>query len=501
MGIGSDIGLNDSSDINSGINSDISSDISSGSNSDNSPGKLEGTSPERRRLNRPFLNLLLAFLLVLSFSSATFSSGVELLSPTAYADVQSTDLVDNVSIADHSIADAPDIQADYAAVATADGTILWERNGKTETPMASTTKIMTAVIALENAKLDSVFLVTAGAAGTSGTSAGLKEGDKVTLYNLLIALLLPSGNDAGVAIAVNISGTEYDFCDKMNKKAADLGMTQTHFSDAHGLIEVNHYTTVEDYLILARYAMQNETFRNIVKEKQMTAKIGDRDVSYQNTNQLFDITAGTSATAAKFDAATGVAAGTYVRPGWTIKGIKTGTNNESEACLVSCVEYQGIELYAIVFKSPTDTTRYQDTMRLYDWAFKHYWKAELISPEHVVANMALTDWIDKSVPVSVPNSVVLDIFDCRGPIQQEVDVSDWKGSVKKGDKVGRIVWSQNGEVIDSSDLVATADQPAPSFWQKISIGWDRFWGGFSGSAKHMNTEILVPTELKTADSQ
>ncbi|MCL2883751.1 MAG: hypothetical protein FWF30_04745, partial [Coriobacteriia bacterium] len=399
-----------------------------------------------------------------------------LFSNIAYADSLPTDQVGGVSLADQPVSDAPDIQASYGTVAAADGTMLWSRDTTTETPMASTTKIMTAIVALESADPNMDCTVTPGAASTGGSTAGLRAGEVVKLKDLLVALLLPSGNDAAVAIAENIAGTQFAFVDMMNKKAADLGMNNTHFADTNGLTEVNHYTTVQDYLILARYAMQNDTFKSIVGMQEDTVTIGQRQVTYHNTNLLFNDMDG-------------------------VLGIKTGTNIISQSCLVACVQHNGLTFYSIIFGSPTDASRYQDTETLLNWAFKHYWKAKLIDSTQTVANMAMTDWIDKSVPVSVPQPVVTNIFDCNGPITQDVEVADWPGAVHKGDKVGRIVWSQNGEVIASSDLVAAADQAAPNIWERIAIGWQRFWGGFSGKPKHLTTEVTVPQTLKTADDQ
>ncbi|MCL2136478.1 MAG: D-alanyl-D-alanine carboxypeptidase [Coriobacteriia bacterium] len=422
--------------------------------------------------------LYLSLLLVLFGSKALALAGfngslaARLLEPMpAYADVRSDDLVAGIPLADRHVDDTPNIVAPSALVAAEDGTVLWERGGLIRRPMASTTKIMTAVVALENASLDMECTVTWGAASTGGTSAWLEQGDRLTLYDLLIGLLLPSGNNAGVAIAENVAGTQYQFVEMMNAKARELGMLDTHYVDPHGLDEEGLYTTAEDYLVLARYAMRNQTFREIVCMTSATIYTLDgREISYVSTNKLF-----------------------YMMDG--VMGIKTGTNYEADACLVSCVNHQGTVFYAVVLGSPTDETRYSDMVNILEWAFRHYRPVELINSNYVVADLALVSWLDKTVTVRAPYPVSIPIFDLAGLITQEVQLNDWEGSITKGQKVGRIIWTQNNEVIATSDLVAAETIDGPGFKERMSIGWDRFFGGLTQQAGHAQTLIYLPEFL------
>ncbi|MDR2957826.1 MAG: D-alanyl-D-alanine carboxypeptidase [Coriobacteriales bacterium] len=430
---------------------------------------------KRDRLNN-FVRLLAALVIAAGGFGLWPSSQPEsrdsssLLVSTAYADVLATDLIGGKPQGMYPIDDPPDIAAPSALVATADGLILWERNGTLPLPMASTTKMMTAIIALENSQLQHECLVTMGAANTIGTSASLKQGDVTTMHTLLIGLMLPSGNDAAVAIAENIAGTEFDFVVMMNQKAVELGMLNTNYVDASGLDEDNLYSTVEDYLILARYAMRNEVFRQLVAMREATVIINGREIVWKTTNRLFEMMEG-------------------------VIGVKTGTNIEADACLVSAVVYNGITFYCVVFGSPTDYSRYTDTITLLNWAFKHYRTVDLISSTDKVADLALLSWIDKTVGVRVPLPITINIFDLAGPIKQEVELEDWQGSIIRGQRVGRIIWSQNGEVLATSELVADTTVAEPGFWKSFTISWDRFWGGFSGKPKHASTQLHLPDIL------
>ncbi|MDR1422525.1 MAG: D-alanyl-D-alanine carboxypeptidase [Coriobacteriales bacterium] len=408
---------------------------------------------------------LLAFVLVCSL---TFVTPASTLTP-AFADVRGDDLVagqpwEQVSPA---VTDEPDIVADYAALCTEDGTILWERDGNAPVPMASTTKVMTAIVALELCSPDTPMLVTYGAATTEGSSASLWEGDTTTFRDLLIGMMVPSGNDAAVAISENVAGTEFAFVDLMNAKAAELGMTDTHFSNASGIIDEENYTTARDYLIAVRYAMTQPLFREIVGQQQSTANFGGREETFTSTNHLFDLME-------------------------DVTGIKTGFTDAAGYCFVGSASRANIELYVVVFHSSDETQRFFDAQTLLEWGFAHYYAVELINANTTVANVALTSWIDKSVPVNAAAPVAIHIFDYAGPIVQEVEVKDWEGSIVKGDTVGTVVWTQNGEVLATCDVLASTTVAEPGFWEWLSIGWDRFWGGFTGKPAHLDTQVLLP---------
>ena len=397
---------------------------------------------------------------------------------TAHADVRATDLVGAKPVGEGhpTVPDAPDIVADYAALCSKDGTILWERDGQEQVPMASTTKVMTAVVALESMSPDTQMYVTYGAAYTEGSSANLMVGDTVSLGDLIICMMVPSGNDAAVAIAENVAGTEIAFVRKMNDKAAALGMTGTHFSNASGLEDEDNYTTARDYLILTREAMSNDLFRTVVSLQEVTVVIDDREEYYVSTNYLLD----------DFEGA---------------NGVKTGFTDEAGYCLVASAKRNNFECYAVVFHSSDEDQRFTDAGILLEWGFAHYRTVELINSAKPVADLACLSWIDKTVPVVAASPISVNIFDYDGPITQEVSLTEKEGYIAKGSVVGSIIWTQNGEVIAHVDLVATEDVPEPGFWEGVKIWWKRLWGGFFGDPAHATSTTSLPTtfELEIAN--
>ena len=374
------------------------------------------------------------------------------------------------------VPDSPDIVADYAALCTKQGIVLWSRDAQTPVPMASTTKIMTALVALENAALDTPMLVTYGAANTDGSTSDLQEGDTTTLGTLIICMMVPSGNDASVAIAENISGTEIAFVQLMNAKAAQIGMVNTRFSNASGIVDEDNYTTAADYLLLTRAAMNVPAFREAVALADATVEVGGREENYSSTNILLSQMEGAN-------------------------GVKTGFTDAAGYCLVASAQRGGFELYAVVFHSSDEHQRFVDAETLLEWGFAHYRTVELINAGKPVADLALLSWVDKTVPVVAAAPVAVNLFDYGGEVKQEVTLTEREGRVEKGEAVGKVVWTQGGEVIASVELLAADTVPAPGFWEGVGIWWQRFWGGFFAEPKHATSTTILPVvyELEIAN--
>ena len=166
------------------------------------------------------------------------------------------------------------------------GTILFGKNENEKRKMASTTKIMTAIVVIEKNNLEDIVTISSKAAGTGGSRLGLHTGDKISVLNLLYGLLLCSGNDAAVALAEYVGGDVSGFADLMNSKASDLGLTSTHFVTPHGLDNDDHYTTAYELALITDYALKNETFRNLVGTKNYTISINGYPKNLSNTNEL-----------------------------------------------------------------------------------------------------------------------------------------------------------------------------------------------------------------------
>lgn len=164
--------------------------------------------------------------------------------------------------------------------------IIWGKNETQKRPMASTTKIMTAIVVIENSNLSDMVTISKKAAGTGGSTLKIKAGDKITIGDLLYGLMLRSGNDAAVALAEQVGGGLEGFANMMNQKAEELGLVHTHFVTPHGLDDENHYTTAYELAILTDYALNNETFRKIVNTQSTTITINGSSRVIGNTNEL-----------------------------------------------------------------------------------------------------------------------------------------------------------------------------------------------------------------------
>ena len=238
------------------------------------------------------------------------------------------------------------------------GTILFEKNENEKRKMASTTKIMTAIVVIEKSNLEDIVTVSSKAAGTGGSRLGLHTDDKISVLNLLYGLLLCSGNDAAVALAEYVGGDVSGFADLMNSKASNLGLTSTHFVSPHGLDDDDHYTTAYELALITDYALKNETFRNLVGTKNYTISINGYPKNLSNTNELL-----------------GNLDGVY--------GVKTGFTNGANRCLVTSVKRDNMDLICIVLGADTKKDRTRDSSQLIEYAFKNF---ELIDIKEKVFN-------------------------------------------------------------------------------------------------------------------
>lgn len=228
--------------------------------------------------------------------------------------------------------------------------VLYDKNGETPMLMASTTKIMTALIALQTANLNTQITVHQDAINRvildDGSSAGLAVGEILPLKDLLYALLLPSGNDAAYAIADGLRGSVPKFVAQMNLLAYRLHLFQTHYDSPDGLTadKANHHTSAHDLAILSQYAMHIPLFASIVKTQAYTVKVDGQTFTWKNTNTLL---------------------GTYKG----ITGIKTGYTDAAGYCLVFSAIHSGHHLIGIILGSPSQTQRDKDASFLLTWGF------------------------------------------------------------------------------------------------------------------------------------
>ena len=225
--------------------------------------------------------------------------------------------------------------------------IIFGKNEYNKVKMASTTKIMTATVIIENCDLSQTVTVSKKAAGTGGSRLGLKTGDKITIRDLLYGLLLCSGNDAAIALAETAAGSVQNFSNMMNNKAKELGLNNSHFESPHGLDSDNHYTTAYELALLADYALQNSTFRNIVGTKNYTITINGYPKNITNTNELL-----------------GSLDGVY--------GVKTGFTNGANRCLVTSCKRGEMDIICVVLGCDTKNFRTQDSIKLINYTFENF---------------------------------------------------------------------------------------------------------------------------------
>lgn len=225
--------------------------------------------------------------------------------------------------------------------------VLFGKNQFEKRKMASTTKIMTALITLERVNLQDNVTVSKKAARTGGSRLGLKANDIITVNDLLYGLMLCSGNDAAVCLAEYVGGSIEEFAELMNQKAKELNLTNTHFVTPHGLDSEEHYTTSYELAILSNYALNNTKFKEIVGTKNHTININGYPKALSNTNELL-----------------GNLSGVY--------GIKTGFTNGANRCLVTACKRNDMDIICVVLGADTKKFRTQDSIKLIEYTFENY---------------------------------------------------------------------------------------------------------------------------------
>lgn len=246
--------------------------------------------------------------------------------------------------------------------------ILYGKNETNKVKMASTTKIMTATIIIENCDLKDTVEISKKAAGTGGSRLGLKTGDKISVNDLLYGLMLRSGNDAAVALAEHCAGSIENFSTLMNNKASELNLQNTHFESPHGLDSDGHYTTAYELALLSNYALKNPTFLNIVGTKTTTITINGYSKDLSNTNELL-----------------GTLNGVY--------GIKTGFTNGANRCLVTACKRGNLDIICVVLGSDTKNFRTKDSIKLIEYTFSNYTVVNLQS----LLNTQFEEWKQNNI--------------------------------------------------------------------------------------------------------
>jgi len=317
------------------------------------------------------------------------------------------------------------------------------KNADRHLPMASTTKIMTALVVLERCDLSATVTVPREAVGVEGSSIYLYEGEKISVRTLLYALLLSSANDAATALALHTAGSVPAFAALMNERAASLGLSNTHFTNPHGLHDEDHFTTAGDLALITAAAMRNELFAEIVQTPRYTAPQSGTEATrlFLNHNRLLRTCEG-------------------------VVGVKTGFTRASGRCLVSAAVRNGLLLIAVTLNDGND---WRDHAALYDWAYSEY---EAFTPQTVSISLPVIGGEASEVTVTAAGAVALTLPVDHGEITATAELPHFLyAGFAAGDRLGTLVYRMDGRVIAILPLIAAngveKNRMPRTFFEKI----------------------------------
>ena len=368
--------------------------------------------------------------------------------------------------------DLPDIDASNAFVMGKNGTVYYARSADEQVKIASITKVMTAILAVENCKMDEKITVSNAAATVGNSTAGLLDGDELTVEQALRGLMIPSGNDAAIALAEHV-GKKLDpktkdavatFVKAMNEQAKKLGCTGTLFENPHGLDfdewAGDMHSTAHDVALMMQEAMKDDTIREVMASKdpwiEVTGADGsDHSHSMETHNVLLDQDGNI--------------------------GGKTGTTDDAGYCFASAYNRDGDEIYTVVLNSSTTDQRFADTATLASWYYDHKVTVEIANTQKKTANgnplmarVSQTDWTDKTIDATLADPTAqATVFSLAGEVTEKVSYDDLSGTVHVGDKVGSVTLKQDGTKIAVMDLVADEEGTGPNPIEWLLVKLDR----------------------------
>lgn len=317
------------------------------------------------------------------------------------------------------------------------GQVLYQKDAFIRLPMASTTKIMTAVVALENADLEKEIEVSPKATGIEGSSIYLYPNEKITMESLLYALLLESANDAATAIAIAVAGSPEAFAQKMNEKAEEIGLKNTHFENPHGLDGKEHYTTAYDLAKLSAYALLHPQFAKICSTYKKNISLnGDEGVrALVNHNKMLHLYKGAI-------------------------GVKTGFTKKSGRCLVSAAERDGLRLIAVTLNAPNDWSDHTD---LLDFGFSRYTRVTCAEKGAHKISLPVVGGKVQSLTAVNAEELAVTLKKEHSAITCKIEANHFLyAPIRAGAVVGRVIFLCDGKEIASSDLVASETVDIPS---------------------------------------
>lgn len=348
-------------------------------------------------------------------------------------------------------ANAPELNSEAAILfETSTGNILYSKNASEKLYPASTTKILTAIIAIENCELDEIVTVSKNAVDSvpSGYSnAGLIAGEQLSIENLLYALMLNSANEAANVLAEHVSGSIDEFAILMNQKAEEIGCTNSHFTNANGMHNDEHYTTALDMALIANYCMKNDTFREIVSTTTYTLpstnKYSKKDRIMKNTNQLIN-------QSSKYYLESAI-------------GIKTGYTTQAGNCLISSAKKDDIELICVTLKAGSSTNesgyRFSDSKALLEYGLENFGFIKISTKGEIVDTVKVENATIETENLKIAiKEDTMDFIDKNLEIQEtNIKINEnLKAPIQAGTTIGSISYSI-GEKEYTVDLIAEND--------------------------------------------
>lgn len=360
----------------------------------------------------------------------------------------------------------PNVEAEAAIlIDSTTGKILYEKNPKELLYPASTTKMVTCILAIENLDLNATVIIDEEAEKTEGNNIELKRGEEIKVIDLLYAMMTESANDGAVALAKAISGSVEEFALLMNEKAREYGALNTNFVNPNGLHDAAHVSTAYDLAMIAKGCMRNDVFRELVATSSYTMPATNKSDArtFKSTNRLlWDNQKATSIYVngvlrnCKYDNAI---------------GIKTGYTSKALGCLVSAAQKDGTTLISVVLKS-SDLGRFADSIALFEWGFANYKTVKVLDRSYSVGLAPV-----KKGAVNKVEAVLLEDVAATVPVEAseavlttEIQLNDSnRAPIEKGQTLGKLILMESGNPIDSFLIVAAEGIPEGGFLSLFGI--------------------------------
>lgn len=354
-----------------------------------------------------------------------------------------------------AFAEEVDITATSAILMDASsGAVLYEKNPDVKMPPASITKIMTMLLVMEeidkgNISTDDIVTVSKNSAIKTGSHVFLAENEQISVNDLLKAVAVASANDGAIALAEHVSGTQDAFVEKMNQRAKELKMENTHFVNSNGLDAENHYSSARDIAIMTNELLKHKKIFDYTTIWMDTLRNGTFDLA--NTNKLIRYYEGAN-------------------------GMKTGSTSDAGYCISATAERNNFQLIAVVMNSETTKKRFADATTLLNYGFNKYSSIRLNGSDEIYKYLSVEKGRVKTAPVVVKNNCYVTVrSDLKGEIKSQVTLPEFiQAPIKKGDYLGKITYTLDGKTIAENELVSGEDV------DKISIlfAFDRIFKEF-----------------------